>query len=46
MPAFERALPGQLDRRAVGHRVGEGQAQLDDVDAGAGQAFTISSEVA
>jgi hypothetical protein len=39
MPAFQRALSGQLDGRAIGHRVGEGQAQLDDVDARAGQAL-------
>jgi hypothetical protein len=38
LPALERALPGALDRRAVGHRIGEGHAQLDDVDAGGRQA--------
>ena len=37
--AFQRALPGQLDRRAVGHRVGEGHAQLDDIDARGRQAL-------
>ena len=37
-PAVERALAGLLDRRAVGHRVGEGHPELDDVDAGGGQA--------
>ena len=37
-PGLQRPLRGQLDRRAVGHRVGEGQAQFDHVDPGAGQA--------
>ncbi len=31
---FQRADVGQLNRRAVGHRVGEGHAQLDHVGAG------------
>ncbi len=29
------AQPRRLDRRPVGHRIGEGQAELDDVGAGA-----------
>jgi hypothetical protein len=33
LPARQRALAGQLDRRAVGHRVGEGHAQFDHVHA-------------
>ena len=37
--AFQRALTGQLDRRAVGHRIGEGHAQFDHVHAGGGQAL-------
>jgi hypothetical protein len=37
--AFQRALAGGLDGRAVGHRVGEGHAQFDDVDARGGQAL-------
>ena len=44
-PAFERAQAGGLDRRAVGHRIGERHAELDHVGAGAGSAFTIASEV-
>ena len=36
---FQCALSGQLNGLAVGHRVGEGQAQLDDVHTGCGQAF-------
>ena len=37
LPRLERALSGQLDRLAIGHRIGEGQAHLDDVHARAGQ---------
>ena len=37
-PAVERALAGALDRRAVGHGVGERHAELDHVDAGGGEA--------
>jgi hypothetical protein len=33
----ERTLAGQLDRRTIGHRVGKGHAELDDVGAGLGQ---------
>ena len=36
---LKRALPGQLDCRAIGHRVGEGQSKLDDVDTRPRQAF-------
>ena len=32
--ALERALRARLDDRAVGHRIGERQAELDDVGAG------------
>src|SRR5690606_15349553 len=35
----EGADVGQLDRRAIGHRVGEGHAQLDDIGPGCGQAL-------
>ena len=35
--AFERPKPRCLDRRAVGHRVGEGHADLDHVGPGGGQ---------
>ena len=37
LPRLQRALPGELDGDAVGHRVGEGHAELDDVGAGRGQ---------
>ena len=30
---FERAQPGRLDRRPVGHRIGERHAELDEVGA-------------
>ena len=33
MPRAERALGGALDRRALGERVGERDAELDDVGA-------------
>ena len=33
----QRALTGQLNGRAVGHRIGKGQAQFDDVHASAGK---------
>ncbi|MPL80197.1 hypothetical protein SDC9_26093 [bioreactor metagenome] len=33
LTAVERALTGKLDRRAVRHRIGEGHAELDHVDA-------------
>ena len=38
LPGVERAQARLLDRGAVGHRVGEGEAQFDDVDAGGGEA--------
>ena len=38
LPGVERAEARLLDRWAVGHRVGEGEAQFDDVDAGGGEA--------
>ena len=38
MPALQRAQARGLDRRAVGHRIGEGHAELDQVGAGGGQA--------
>jgi len=34
---LERTLAGELDRRAVGHRIGERHAELDEVGAGIGQ---------
>ena len=34
LPALQRAQAGCLDRRAVGHRIGERHAELDDVGAG------------
>src|SRR4029077_3011784 len=34
---LERALTGKLDRGAVGHRIGERHAELDQVGTGAGQ---------
>ncbi len=37
--AGQRADVGELDRRAIGHRVGEGHAQLDHVGAGVRQAL-------
>ena len=37
LPGLERALARELDRRAIGHRIGERHAELDDVGAGAGQ---------
>ena len=34
LPGLERPQARRLDRRTVGHRIGEGQAELDDVGAG------------
>jgi hypothetical protein len=43
---LQRAQAGRLDRRAIGHRIGEGHAELDDVGAGARKPFMIASVVA
>jgi len=37
LPGGERAQRGGLDRRPVGHGIGEGHAELDHIGAGAGQ---------
>src|SRR5690606_2591437 len=37
LAALQRPLRGELDGRAVRHRIGEGHADLDEVGAGAGQ---------
>ena len=37
LAACKRAQSGRLDRRAVGHRIGEGHAEFDDVGARSGQ---------
>src|SRR5690606_39092145 len=39
LPAIQRANVGELDGRAVGHRVGERHAQLDHVGTGVRQAL-------
>ena len=33
LPRLQRALAGQLDRRAICHGVGKGHPQFDDIDA-------------
>src|SRR5439155_15588323 len=35
--AFQGALPGRLDRRAIRHRVGERHADLDEIGPGLGE---------
>ena len=44
-PACSAAGGRGLDRRAVGHRIGERHAELDDVGAGRGRLSRILSEV-
>ena len=36
---LQRTLTGELDRRAVGHRIGEGHAEFDEIRAGRRQAL-------
>jgi len=45
LPGLERAQAAGLDRRAVGHRIGERHAKLDHVGARFRSAFRISSDV-
>ncbi len=39
LSACQRPLTGKLNGGAIGHRVGEGHAEFDDIDARAGQAL-------
>ena len=39
MPAFSARWPASLDRGAVGHRIGERHAELDQIGAGRRQAL-------
>ena len=45
-PRFQRAQRRGLDRRAVGHRIGKGHAQLDHIGTGGGKGIQKGLAVA